>query len=255
VSLRPIALVLGVLVVASCGGSSLAPDGGGSDTAASGDAGDPATTLREALAAAWAFDGDGKDHAGKGLDLTVSGLSFPAGKYGKGVQFAGTDGSPIAQRPISDQTLDLTAGDFTVSFWINFARTASAQFAVIKGYVQEQGWFVGWAQSVWGIGYPSGKGGTFADPSDSPATGVFHHVVFERAGDTAQLFVDGKLLGGVTVQDRPTPEAAPLQVGGYSSGGVGPGQSVVDGVVDDVAIWHRALTGGERTYLATHAVP
>jgi hypothetical protein len=211
--------------------------------------------LKVALAGAWAFDGDGKDHSGKDLELTVTGLSFPAGKFGKGVQFAGKDGSPIAQRPRDDASLNLNTGDFTVSFWINFTKTASAQFVAIKGYAQEQGWFVGWAQTVWGIGYPSGKGGTFADPNDSPATGVFHHVVFERTADTAQLFVDGKLLGGISVQDLPAPGAAPFQVGGYSSGGLGVGQSVVDGVVDDVAIWHRALTASERAYLATHAVP
>jgi len=33
------------------------------------------------------------------------------------------------------------------------------------------------------------------------------------------------------------------------------GQSVVDGVVDDVAIWHRALISAELDYLDTHAVP
>lgn len=247
------------MMLASCGGSStLAPDGSSpdaaSEAAAQGDGG-TAAALRTGLLGAWSFDGDGKDHSGKGLDLVVDGLSFVTGKFGKSVKFAGTDGSPIAHRTMDDASLNLTTGDFTVSFWINFVKTGSPQFAVIKGYVQEQGWFVGWAQTVWGFGFPPPKGGTFADPTDSPVTGVYHHVVFERTGDTAQIFVDGKLLGGVSVQDRATPGAAPLQIGGYSSGGVTGGQSVVDGAVDDVAIWSRALNASERAWLSTHAVP
>jgi hypothetical protein len=247
-------LGIGALLLASCGGGSLKPDGGGGD--APSDVGGATAALQAGLLGAWSFDGDGKDHSGQGLDLTVTGLSFPAGKFGKGVQFAGTDGSPIAHRTTNDPALDLSSGDFTVSFWINFNKTASPQFVAVKGFVQEQGWFVGWAQTVWGFGFPPpSTQASFADPNDSPATGVFHHVVFERMGDTAQMFVDGKLLGGATVKDRTPTMAAPFQVGGFSSGGVGGGQSVVDGVVDDLAIWHRALTGDERAYLSTHAVP
>ena len=33
------------------------------------------------------------------------------------------------------------------------------------------------------------------------------------------------------------------------------GMSVVNGVVDDLAIWRRALVHEELDYLATHAVP
>src|SRR5262249_1942238 len=146
VSLRPIALGLGVLVAASCSnGGSLAHDGGndGGGIDSGANAGDPAATLRSELLGAWAFDGDGTDRSGQELGLAVDGLSFAAGKFGTGAQFAGTNGSPIAHRPVNDPSLDLTSGDFTVSFWINFAHTGSAQFAVIKGYVAEQGWFVG----------------------------------------------------------------------------------------------------------------
>jgi hypothetical protein len=258
VRLLEIAALAGALLLASCGGGSAAKDGGGDgggDAALPSDATGPAASLRAGLLGAWSLDGDGKDHSGKGLDLTVDGLSFPVGKFGKGAQFAGADGSPIAHRTVDDASLNLTTGDFTVSFWINFAKTGSPQFAVIKGYAQEQGWFVGWAQTVWGFGFPAPKGGTFADPNGSPGTGTFHHVVFERTDDNAQIFVDGKLLGGVSVQDRAAPGAAPLQIGGYSPGGVAGGQSVVDGVVDDVAIWGRALDATERAWLDTHAVP
>jgi hypothetical protein len=126
----------------------------------------------------------------------------------------------------------------------------------VKGFVQEQGWFVGWAQTEWVFAFPPPTTQSeFADPNDSPATGVFHHVVWERTGDTARMYVDGKLLGGASVKDRTPAAAAPFQVGGFSPGGVAGGQSVVDGVVDDLAIWHRALTDDERTYLATNAVP
>jgi Concanavalin A-like lectin/glucanases superfamily len=253
VTSRRVVLTLCALVLCSCGGalSTTGLDAG----AAAGEGGVPAETLLSGLAAAWSFDGDGKDHSGQGLDLGVDKIPFVAGRYGKGVQFSG-DGSPIAQRPINDPSLDLTTGDFTVSFWISFTKTGSPQFVTIKGYA-DGGWFVGWAQSVWAFGFPApAAGGQFADPSDAPALGVFHQVVFERTAAQLQLIVDGRLLGGQTIdKDPPAPGPAPFQVGGYSPGGVGGSKSVVNGVVDDVAIWHRALDADERLYLRTHAVP
>ncbi len=237
------------LLAAACGGSSLAGNGG---DASAGEAGAAAASLRTGLAGAWSFDVDGADHSGNKLDLAVTGLRFGAGKFGKGVQFSG-EGTPIAQRPIADASLDLTSGDFTVSFWIDFAMTASAQFVAAKGY-GDAGWFVGWAQTAWAYGLP--KGGTFVPPGGSPSPGTFHHVVFERMGDTIEIFVDDTSVGTATAVAG-GPSTDPFQVGGYAPGGVtvGRAQSVVAGTVDDLAIWHRALTSDELDYLASHAVP
>jgi hypothetical protein len=251
-------LTLAALLVCSCGGALSTAgldDGGGSDGAASGDGASPATTLRDGLAGAWSFDVDGEDHSGHALDLGITGLHMAAGRFGKGLQFAG-EKTPIAQRPIDDPSLNLAVGDFTVSFWISFVKTATPQFVAVKGY-GDGGWFVGWAQTMWAYGLPSPKGGTFADPNGAPAAGVFHHVIFERMSDTVEIFVDSMPVGTATVSDSPPPQQAPFQVGGYAPGGVTAtmGQSVVNGVVDDLAIWHRALAPEERGYLATNAVP
>ena len=256
VILRRIVSGLGALLLCSCGGalSTAGLDAGGTGDAAS-DGNDPAGSLRGALAGAWSFDVDGKDHSGNALDLDLRGLHLATGRFGKGLQLAG-GGTPIAQRPIDDPSLNLTMGDFTVSFWISFNMTGAAQFVAVKGY-NVGGWFVGWARTAWAYGLPSPAGGTFSDPGGSPAPGVFHHVVFERSGDTVELFVDSTSVGTATVHDTPAPTQAPFQVGGFAPGGVSVamGQSVVDGVVDDLAIWHRALAADERAYLATHAVP
>ncbi|HEX4403705.1 MAG TPA: LamG-like jellyroll fold domain-containing protein, partial [Polyangia bacterium] len=214
---------LAALLVASCGGSSLTmPDASTTDAASA----DVATALKVGLAGAWSFDGDGADHSGNKLDLGVTGLHFGAGKFGKGIQFAG-ERTPIAQRPVADASLDLTSGDFTVSFWIDFTMTASAQFVALKGY-GSAGWFVGWAQTAWAYGLP--KGGTFVPPGGSPTPGTFHHVVLQRAVDMIQIFVDGTSVGTATAVAG-GPSTDPFQVGGYAPGGVtvATGQSVVDG--------------------------
>jgi Concanavalin A-like lectin/glucanases superfamily len=250
-----------MLLLASCGGSALAPDGAAgadaaADTSVPTDDSGVATTIRTGLAAAWSFDVagmEGKDSSGQGLDLDVTGVPTTTGRYGKALAFSGP-GSPLALRHISDPSLDLATGDFTVSFWISFKMTGSPQFVTVKGYA-DGGWFVGWAQTQWAYGLPSPSGGTFADAAGSPSTGTFHHVVFERSGDTAQMLVDGKSVGTVTVHDSGPPAAAPFQIGGYSTGGVATSDKAVNGAVDDVAIWHRALGGDELAYLATHAVP
>ena len=248
---RPLVLGLAVLLLCSCGGglSTKGLGDGGADASAA------ATSLRNRLAAAWSFDVDGKDHGGSALDLEIAGLHLAAGRFGKGLQLGG-DSTPIAQRPIDDPSLNLATGDFTVSFWINFAMTASAQFVAVKGYT-DGGWFVGWARTVWGYSLGGATGGGTLAPPTTPAPGLFHHVVLERTGNTVELFVDSTSVGTAPLTDGPAPGTAPFQVGGYAPGGVmvSKGQSVVDGVVDDLAIWHRALVAEERDYLATHPVP
>jgi hypothetical protein len=241
---------LAALLCASCGGGSLSTTGLDDAGAAS-----PVMTLRNALAGAWSFDGNGKDHGGHGLDLETGTLPFAAAKFGQGLKLAG-EGTPIAQRPKDDPTLNLATGDFTVSFWIAFAATGAPQFVAVKGY-NEGGWFVGWAQTTWAFGpAPAPNGGTFTK-STTPATGSFHHVVFERTGNTVELSVDGSSAGTATMMDTQAPAMTAFQVGGFAPGGVSMahGMSVVNGVVDDLAIWHRALVPDELAYLATHAVP
>jgi hypothetical protein len=243
------------LLLGSCGGGTLSTTGldGGGDGAA-GDA-NVGAALAEGLAGAWSFDTDGKDHSGHGLDLGTTGLRFATGRFGKGLQFAG-EGTAIAQRPVDDPSLNLNTGDFTVSFWVSFASTASAQFVAVKGY-NTGGWFVGWARTAWAYGLPAPKGGTFVPPGGSPAPGAFHHVVVERTGDTLEMFVDSSSVGTANVSDSPAPAQSPFQVGGFAPGGVAVanGQSVVDGIVDDLAIWRRALPDDQRAFLAAHAVP
>ena len=231
---RPTLWGLATLLLCSCGG------GGG-------------PTVGYGLAGAWSFDGDGKDHSGNKLDLETTGLGFAAGKFGKGLQLSG-DGTPIAQRPVNDRSLDLANGDFTVSFWIDFAATASPQFVAVKGFGSD-GWFVGWAQTQWAWGLP--KGTSFVPPGGSPSTGTFHHVVFQRSGDIVDIRVDESSVGTAMVTATSSSATDPFQVGGFAPGGVSvaTAQNVVNGVVDDLAIWHRALSAAELDFLASHAVP
>jgi hypothetical protein len=253
VTLRSVIWGLAILLVCGCGGSGLSSKGlgdGGSD--AGGDAGSAASSLREGLVAAWSFDGDGNDHGGSMFTLDTRSLRFVNGKFGKGLQLAG-EGTPIAQRTRSDPALDLATGDFTVSFWVDFATTSSAQFVAVKGY-GNAGWFVGWAKTAWAYGLPMGA--TFVPPGGSPTNNTFHHVVFQHSGNMMELFVDSKSLG-TTPATAGTASGDPFQVGGYAPGGVAVdhAMSVVNGVVDDLGLWRRALVAEELAYLETHPVP
>jgi concanavalin A-like lectin/glucanase superfamily protein len=252
VTLRRTLWALTAVLVASCGGSSskTGPNG----DAGSSDASAAAASLREGLAGAWSFDVDGTDHSGNKLDLGVAGIKLVTGRFGKGLQFAGM--GSVAQRPLSDAALDLATGDFTVSCWLELTATDTAQFVAIKGYA-DGGWFVGWAKTAWAFGLgtpPTMMGKTFPDPSGTPASG-FHHIVLQRSGTLAEMIVDSHSVGTTIVADSAAPSPEPFQIGGYAPGGVGLGQSVVNGVVDDVAIWHRALISAELDYLDTHPVP
>ena len=63
------------------------------------------------------------------------------------------------------------------------------------------------------------------------------------------MFVDGVEVDTVeaTLPETPAPNSAVLV-------GNGPGPEM-NGIIDDIAIWDRALTDDERAYLLTRPVP
>ena len=143
-----------------------------------------------------------------------------------------------------------------MSFWINFAKTGAAQFVAVKGYND--------GRLVRGLGAdglglrPALARGRHLRPAGSPTSGDVPPRRLRADGRHASRSSSiRRRWERRTVADTATPAKSPFQVGGFAPGGVtvATGQSVVDGVVDDLAIWHRALVADERAYLATHAVP
>jgi hypothetical protein len=237
------------------------PDAGFPDDLAPTDAPpDPTleTSLRNGIVAEWPLDGDGTDHSGHGLDLTIAGVPFVASRFGSGLSFSG-DLTKTAKRPIADPSLLIERSDYTVSLWVNLAPDQHVSQGILDNGAQN---------GAWGFGTPGGEmpGGSapqlwfwwtetgsivHSDSDPGPGTG-WHHLIAERSGSQITLYSANAALMTTAANDQPP--AAPAQT--FQLGTWFGGKSLpLFGVLDDVAIWNRALTDAERLYLDQHPAP
>jgi hypothetical protein len=201
--------------------------------------------------AVWSLDGDGMDRSGNHLDLTINGPQFGQGNFGQGLVFA-NDLTKTAMRPMVDASLQLTTGDFTVSFWIELPTSATGPMGFLDmGFAGGGG---GWATgtpgpgTTWGFWAPGGTG-VFTSGNGSTPNGTFHHVVCIRSGTNLIEYVDQVTPATAAAGTGASPTQKAFRLGTWAS--IDP----LSGTLDDIAIWSRALSQQERAYLDTHPVP
>jgi hypothetical protein len=207
--------------------------------------------LQQGLLGYWPFDGDGTDGSGGGRNLgLVGGAGFANGLFGKALDLHGNS-SQYAVRPGNDTIYDLAAGDFSVQVWVDF-NTTSAEETLIEKFTGSSG--PGWTMTKLRVGDSRGSNSLqfYASPaivlnSNPPtlATGVWHQYVVRRSGSTVQILLDGSVVGNGSASGSIPGTTMPLLVGRRTGGQYFP----VDGRIDEVAIWSRALSDGEVAYL------
>jgi hypothetical protein len=195
------------------------------------------------LLAYWTFDTDGADDA-DGLDLTFQGgLDLTPGRIGQGLRFTG-DPARVAIRPADDAALDFGATDFSLALWARWTTLGGEQVLIEKCHGASGCGGGGWSltklpdQSL--LLHPFVRSAPNAVLADR-----WHHVAVVRGGGLVRLYVDGVLsaeagAGGIA------PVADPFQIGERAGGQ----QFPMNGLIDEIGIWARALTPDEVAALA-----
>jgi hypothetical protein len=197
------------------------------------------------LQAYYAFDGNGLDSSGNGRDLTLVGNpGFAPGMFGQALDLHG-DGSQYAIRPVVDSAFQFGFSDFTIQVWVNFnVSPALREQTLIEMFEGESG--PGWTLTA-----PNYADGFqfFANPAgilqanNTATTGVWEQVVVERGRHGFELFVDDRLVAGGASSSAIPSSSNPLLIGRRDAAD---GRDFsVNGRIDDVAIWNRALTDDE----------
>ena len=223
---------------------------------------DPGT---EGLAAFYALDGDANDSSGNGIDGTIHNADI--GGLGDGgsvwvddpergtvISFNGTaEGAHVRAGDIPQMTL---ANDFTWAFWAKHSDENTADNDIILGnrmaenvvdFVPRQ--FIKFTPTKFEW-HMNGNGDDNLDYDDIPADVWLHHSVV-KAGDRLTYYRNGiEASSGTFTQPLDFPQ--PLFFGGDNEGSEGENWA---GLMSDVCIYDRALSGGEVRYLAGHRAP
>jgi hypothetical protein len=204
-------------------------------------------TLTEGLVGYWSFDdwtNPGCDDSGNGNDGTVYGATWTAGKFGGALSFDGVDDYVSAP---DDTALDIL-GDITISAWVYLTRGGSYQAIVTKcvgGGARNNPFDF---RTTWhaepDLAFVRADAvahervyGTVA-----LAMGQWYHVSVRVENDVPDFYVDGLITGkyaDTTFTRTPTGNANPLLIGRRDDG------LYLNGLIDEVRVYNRALSGSE----------
>jgi hypothetical protein len=204
------------------------------------------------LVAAYAFnEGSGStvaDASGHGHAGTISGATWTTGKYGQALSFDGTnDWVTIADSNL----LDLTTG-MTLSAWVYLTANTGWRTVIIKERVGNEVYTLhaNTNQNRPQLAIVSGGSGqlqVLGGPARL-ALNLWTHLAATYNGTVLRLFVNGvEVASRAVASGAVMTSGAPLRIGGNSIWG-----EFFKGLIDEVRIYNRALSGAEiQTDMAT----
>ncbi len=218
--------------------------------------------LSDGLMAYYPFDGNANDLSGNGNNATVYGAQLTTDRFG-GTNLAYLfDGFNDTIEAPHSASLDIT-GPITVSCWVKAENTYWRSGLVIKapdhdpsvGYHLRSGYdkaHLGLYYGVGGTHYGAGAASNTSITDDQwrLVTGTYD-------GSTIRMYVDGQLETSTPYTAGYDSNTAALQIGHYyypyADGHGGRNDVSLNGAIDDVRIYDRALSATEVGTLATPA--
>jgi hypothetical protein len=212
------------------------------------------------LVAWWTGDGNALDFLGQNNGTLVNGATFAPGEVGQAFGFNGNGQSVV----IPDSPSLRLTNSFTIEAWVNPATLADDPHGPGRGIVCKldyatggnygyeftlsQGYFGGsfnspghgWGTANWGVSVPT------------PLTvGVWSHVAWTYDENAMMLYVNGvPVATNVIGPQAMANSTAALQISGDGNGNI-----MFDGLIDEVALYNRAVSAAEiaATYIAGSA--
>jgi hypothetical protein len=193
------------------------------------------------ITALWHMNGDATDSSGGGHDGSITGQvdCSVSGRYNQGCHFDG-DGDYLTIGAGDGITESMPA--LTVSAWVKSNQPTAKS---VRDYIFFQSVVMSlrWNQDnkfLFHL-YNSAGQSNFAYTNNAYTGTGWHHVVGVYDGSNIDIYVDGVLAD--TTPNSLTGNTAsnfnPLYLGGYS------GTTSWDGIIDEAAIWNRALSAQE----------
>ena len=219
--------------------------------------------LRKGLVLHMAFEGEGAkvtDLSGKGNGGTIyGGTRVKDGKRGKGCYL---DANGDRVQVSTSATIEIRS-QLTVATWVKLASFNRRGYANEHGYIVNKGKDLWWNPAFY-LGYGKGTksnpalfhvcrhgaaqrgGGKTVASTTSIVPGKWTHLAGTYDGKQLKIYVNGTFEKAAAYTGLLRADRAPLLIGGGSLSGTGWGnQFTVNGTVDDVMVWNRALGAAE----------
>jgi RHS repeat-associated protein len=200
------------------------------------------------LVAAYSFEeGSGTttaDSSGNNNTGTLSsGVTWTTGKVGHAVAFDGTSGDITVN---SAASLDLN-GSFTLSAWVKPTTVSGSQTLLIKETTADScSYFLQIEDGEIDSGFNNGSGCIehITTNANLSAGNWYHFVaVLDHGSNTYNTYLNGDLISSVAETGVPVPNTQALLIG--RSGYAGGAYERLNGVLDEVNIYDRALSASE----------
>jgi hypothetical protein len=190
----------------------------------------------------WRAEGNAQDSVGHNDGTLLGGAGFAAGKVGEAFSFNGTSSCvSIPDSPLLDSFTDR----ITIELWLKSNQlTANANWEgiVTKGNSSWRLLATTGEKSVYfaGTGLSKDLKG-HSDVND----GQWHHIAAVYDGTHIYLYVDGRLDASTPATGEILQNSYPMGIGYNAQGVFGRPDYFYKGLVDEVSLYHRALSAHE----------
>ena len=197
------------------------------------------------LVSYWAGEGNANDSVGANSGTLQNGVSFGPGVIGQAFRFDGTSyvEAPTLGLPIGNQNRTLAlwfkVENFNTeeSFFAGYGNFGTFDAAYVLGAHSFDTFFSQWGTGIGGPAVQAGK---------------WRHLAVTNVGDLATLYLDGADVGSATVPIN-TSSGSNFYLGRIP--GLFGDVRQLDGFVDEVSVYDRALSSSEISQLASVPEP
>lgn len=215
------------------------------------------STIQTNLVSHWKLDessGNAADSKGVNTLTNNNSTAYAAAKLNNGADFEASSVNSLSIADASQVGLDL-ATDFSFSCWLNL-ESVSGNMILIEKRTGGNGYTIGFTNDITGVGGGAGFfttiQGTDVNYNKTLNTATWYHIVcvYTKSAGTIDVYINGTLDHQIAAQST----ALAASTAAFFMGGRTASFSL-DGLMDEVDIWDRAITTDEITFLYNSGTP
>lgn len=215
------------------------------------------SNLQNGLVGYWPFCGNANDESGNGNNGTVNGATLTTDRFGNPNNAYYFSSSSCSTRIDAQVNTSSIQNELTISIWVLRVGNGCISPRILEFWPSANPNGPGMAQWGWGnnintIGIGSITSTGFSCSAGIPVNGndVWYNIVYTNDGTTGKFYRDGNLITSIPSSGNP------ILAGSAAFGRMNhPAFDNLNGKLDDIGVWNRALSQQEISQLNNYAQP